>query len=94
LKLITDKVGGYKTVANIFEDVVNTMIGGAGSTGIDYGPIFTKMAEYNTKFDRYSGVNRELKWRAKFNGMSLRRQSKKSLPKDATKTMTTVRAVI
>jgi hypothetical protein len=92
--LITDKVRGYNTVATIFEDVVNTMIGGAASAGIDYGPIFTKMVEYNAKFDRYSGVNRELKWRAKFNAMSLRRQSKESLRKDAIKTMTTVRAVM
>jgi hypothetical protein len=92
--LITDKVAGYTTVATIFEEVIHRIIEGAALAGIDYGPIFSKMAEYNAQFDRYTSVNRDLNWRSKFNGMSLRRQSKESLRKDAIKTMANVRAVM
>lgn len=76
LKLIMDKVNGYSTVATIFVEMVDRMIEGAASPGIDYSPIFSKMTAYNAQFDKYCGINRDIKFRAKFNGMALRRQSK------------------
>jgi hypothetical protein len=70
-----------------------TIISCLAQPEIDYKPIFDQMARYLARFDEYTGVNRDIEVRAKYNGMSLRRSGGE--PRGETiKTMVRVRRVV